>query len=183
MLLLPQQLTTPLPLSLSLARAQFENSGPLQQMYSPVAMFSDTPTLDYTLRFFSVCPAYLEYLNSPVSSSESVKFSSSQAMQDVAARMSDFVGVDGFALSTEEVRYGWRFLFFLRVCSALLCAFTRPNRSILLQSLTAFLFCAYEIAALNITDQFCSLINATDVDTLNYVDDLATYWQMVSCSA
>ncbi|KJE94851.1 hypothetical protein CAOG_05422 [Capsaspora owczarzaki ATCC 30864] len=46
------------------------------------------------------------------------------------------------------------------------------------QALEIYSMCQYEVAVLNITNQFCALIDPSDVDTLNYVDDLLTYWQI-----
>jgi multiple inositol-polyphosphate phosphatase/2,3-bisphosphoglycerate 3-phosphatase len=125
----------------------FEGKGELgRDNFKPFYIFSESLERDVTLRFFDICPLYIQtILNSGDTIAEYTRFVREQ-LPKVAGNVSNRLGVFPlWNLTVDEID-------------------------------AIYTACTFEYAKSNVTDRWCSLFSDDDFLTLEYAEDLINYW-------
>lgn len=121
----------------------FEGKGVLNG-YDAAGSYSLGPA-DYLLRFFDVCPLYLQIQDSPAASEQTTLYE--PVVASIGPQIMETLNLtaEQWNITFKDVQHMW---------SA----------------------CGYELSVFNRTDQWCLLFNESQVDILEFYDDLDTYY-------
>mmetsp|Transcript_4976 Transcript_4976/g.12383 ORF Transcript_4976/g.12383 Transcript_4976/m.12383 type:complete len:355 (+) Transcript_4976:218-1282(+) len=116
--------------------------------FEPWFQYSESMDSDFTLRFFSTCPNYIDHIKNNASSYEvQSTIWAAKHYPQIAQSISELIGVaPTWNISVDQVS-------------------------------TMFSLCGFEIAVFNRTDRFCSLFDEDATLTLEYGNDLVNYWE------